>query len=300
MIYTLTLNPSLDYVMHLNDFYNGSVNRSKKEEIYPGGKGINVSIVLNNLHIPTKALGFIAGFTGNEIDQMLKQSGVSTDFITLDHGNSRINVKLEAEKETEINGTGPRITPADLKELFTKLNQVQNGDFLVLAGSIPNSIPDNIYQEIMKELAHKNVNVIVDATKNLLLNVLKYKPFLIKPNHHELAEIFNTQINSDEQIITYAYKLQEMGAQNVLISMGGDGSILLTHKGQIIKSSAPVGTVLNTVGSGDSMIAGFITGYIKSNDLEIALKWGTAAGSATAFSPWLAKKDLIDDLLAQL
>lgn len=300
MIYTVTLNPSLDYVMHLDNLEVSGVNRSKKEEVYPGGKGINVSIVLNNLRIPNKALGFIAGFTGNEIDRIMKQLGTSTDFIMLDQGISRVNVKLEAGKETEINGMGPRITPADVRELYAKLDEIQDGDFLVLAGSIPNSVPDSIYQDIMKELSHKNINIVVDATKNLLLNVLKYKPFLIKPNHIELAEMFNVTLNSDEEIVTYARKLQEMGAQNVLISMGGDGSILITSDGEVVKITVPKGTVVNTVGSGDSMVAGFIAGYIKSKDLKQALKFATATGSATAFSTWLATKDTIDDLLSQL
>lgn len=300
MIYTVTLNPSLDYIMHLDNMNINAVNRSLKEEVYPGGKGINVSIVLNNLRIPNKALGFIAGFTGKEIERVMTNLGSNCDFITLDHGLSRINVKLEAEKETEINGMGPKITPADLKELFAKLDEIQEGDFLVLAGSIPNSVPDSIYQDIMKELAHKNINVVVDATKDLLKNVLKYKPFLIKPNHIELAEIFNVEINSDEEIVTYARKLQEMGAQNVLISMGGDGSILITNEGEVVKISVPKGTVVNTVGSGDSMVAGFIAGYLKSKDLKEALKFATATGSATAFSPWLATADKVDDLLSQL
>ncbi len=300
MIYTVTLNPSLDYVMHLDNLEVSGVNRSKKEEVYPGGKGINVSIVLNNLRIPNKALGFIAGFTGNEIDRIMKQLGTSTDFIMLDQGISRVNVKLEAGKETEINGMGPRITPADVRELYAKLDEIQDGDFLVLAGSIPNSVPDSIYQDIMKELSHKNINIVVDATKNLLLNVLKYKPFLIKPNHIELAQMFNVTLHSDEEIVTYARKLQEMGAQNVLISMGGDGSILITSEGEVVKITVPKGTVVNTVGSGDSMVAGFIAGYLKSKDLKQALKFATATGSATAFSTWLATKDTIDDLLSQL
>ncbi|WP_054742803.1 1-phosphofructokinase [Cellulosilyticum ruminicola] len=300
MIYTVTLNPSLDYIMHLANMNINAVNRSLKEEVYPGGKGINVSIVLNNLRIQNKALGFVAGFTGKEIERVMTNLGSNCDFITLDQGLSRINVKLEAEKETEINGMGPKITPADLKELFAKLDEIQEGDFLVLAGSIPNSIPDSIYQDIMKELAHKNINVVVDATKDLLKNVLKYKPFLIKPNHIELAEMFNVEINSDEEIVTYARKLQEMGAQNVLISMGGDGSILITDEGEVVKISVPKGTVVNTVGSGDSMVAGFIAGYLKSKDLKEALKFATATGSATAFSPWLATADKVDDLLSQL
>lgn len=300
MIYTVTLNPSLDYVMHLDQMNANSVNRSNKEEIYPGGKGINVSIVLNNLRIPNKALGFIAGFTGKEIENIMKQLGGDTEFILLDRGISRINVKLETDNETEINGIGPQITPSDLKELYSKLEQIEEGDFLVLAGSIPKSVPDSIYKDIMKMLANKNINVVVDATKDLLLNVLPYKPFLIKPNHIELAEMFNVTLNSHDDIITYARKLQEMGAQNVLISMGGDGSILITNEGEVIKSSVPEGTVINTVGSGDSMVAGFIAGYLKSKDLKQALKLATAAGSATAFSTWLATRDKIDDLLSNV
>lgn len=300
MIYTVTLNPSLDYVMHLDTINVNGFNRSKKEEIYPGGKGINVSIVLNNLDIPNKALGFIAGFTGQEIDNVMKQLGSNTDFITLDQGISRVNVKLVASKETEVNGMGPQITPADLTELFTKLEAIQDGDFLVLAGSIPDNVPDSIYQEIMKQLSHKNIHIVVDATKDLLLNVLKYKPFLIKPNHLELAEMFNVELHSDEDIITYARKLQEMGAQNVLISMGGNGSILITNEGEAVKISVPKGTVINTVGAGDSMVAGFIAGYLKSKNLKEALKFATATGSATAFSTWLAQKETIDNLLCQL
>ncbi len=300
MIYTVTLNPSLDYVMHLDQMNAHCVNRSNKEEIYPGGKGINVSIVLNNLRIPNKALGFIAGFTGKEIENVMKQLGGDTDFILLDRGISRINVKLEADKETEINGMGPQITPSDLKDLYIKLEQIEEGDFLVLAGSIPKSVPDSIYKDIMKMLANKNINVVVDATKDLLLNVLQYKPFLIKPNHIELAEMFNVTLNSDNDIVTYARKLQEMGAQNVLISMGGDGSILITNEGEVVRISVPEGTVINTVGSGDSMVAGFIAGYLKTKDLKQALKFATATGSATAFSTWLATSDKIDDLLSKL
>lgn len=300
MIYTITLNPSLDYIMHLDKIDINGVNRSKKEEIYPGGKGINVSIILNNLGIPNKALGFISGFTGKYIENIMLQLGSNTDFIMLDHGISRINVKLKLEKETEINGMGPKITPSDLRDLFARLEEIQDGDFLVLAGSIPNSVPDSIYQDIMKVLSHKDIKIVVDATKDLLLNVLKYKPFLIKPNHIELAELFNVTLNSDDDIIIYARKLQEMGAQNVLISMGGDGSVLITSTGETIRMNAPKGTVMNTVGSGDSMVAGFIAGYLKSKDFKTALKFATATGSATAFSPWLAKKDTIDDLLCQL
>ena len=300
MIYTVTLNPSLDYVMHLDQMCIGSVNRSNREEVYPGGKGLNVSIVLNNLRIPNKALGFIAGFTGKEIENTMKRLGSDTDFILLDSGISRINVKLESQDETEINGMGPQITPTDLKELYTKLEQLNEGDFLVLAGSIPKSIPDSIYKDIMKMLSEKKINFVVDATKKLLLNVLQYKPFLIKPNHIELAEMFNVSLNNDDDIITYARKLQDMGAQNVLISMGGDGSILITSQGEVMRMRAPKGIVINTVGSGDSMVAGFIAGYLKSKDFKEALRLATATGSATAFSPWLATMEQIDNLLETL
>ena len=293
MIYTVTLNPSLDYVMHLEKLKIHLVNRSHQEIIYPGGKGLNVSIVLNNLNIPNKALGFIAGFTGKEIERLMTDLGSNCDFITLNEGISRINVKVEAEGETEFNGMGPTITGQDLEILFKKLDQIQEGDFLVLAGSIPNSVPHTIYQDIMKKLAHKNINFIVDSTKDLLLNVLKYKPFLIKPNHLELAEMFHVEIHSEEEIITYARKLQEMGAQNVLISRGSEGAILLTNTNEILKTTAPKGTVINTVGAGDSMVAGFLANYIETQNLHSALEFATITGSATAFSPWLATADMI-------
>lgn len=300
MIYTVTLNPSLDYIMHLNSMELNAVNRSIKEEIYPGGKGINVSIVLSHLGLANKALGFIAGFTGNKIQCILEELGIGCDFITLPNGLSRINVKLEADTETEINGIGPEITRTNLTDLIRKLDMVEDNDFLVLAGSIPKSVPDHIYEDILRSLSHKQINIIVDATKDLLLNVLKYKPFLIKPNHIELAELFGVTIHSDDEIIAYARKLQEMGAQNVLISKGGKGSILITYSGDVMKISAPKGEVINTVGSGDSMVAGFIAGYIRNGNLTESLKFATAAGSATAFSPWLTTKDKVQELLTQL
>ncbi len=300
MIYTVTINPSLDYIMHLDNVNLNTMNRSTKEEVYPGGKGINVSVVLNNLNIPNKALGFIAGFTGHEIERLVRQYGVVSDFITLDSGNSRINVKL-AEKstthETDINGIGPKITPQDLRELNEKLEPLQDDDFLVLAGSIPCGVPDDIYKKITKNLSDKKINLIVDATKDLLLAALKYKPFLIKPNRFELAETFGVELKNEDDIVIYGKKLQEMGAQNVLISLGENGAILLTSNGDIINAPVLKGTVVNAVGSGDSMIAGFIAGYLKTKDLKQALRFGVAAGSATAFSPWLATKDSIDELL---
>ncbi len=297
MIYTVTLNPSLDYVMHMENLKTLAINKSKKEELYPGGKGINVSIVLNTLNTPNKALGFVAGFTGKEIENTLSKLKVAHDFITLDNGFSRINVKLKSGGETDINGSGPQITPQDLRELFEKLEVLKEGDFLVLAGSIPPSVPDHIYQTIMKNLSHKKIRVVVDATKDLLLNVLPYKPFLIKPNQEELGELFGVTLKTKEELIAYGQKLLEKGAQNVLISRGGEGSLLLTETGEILEGSIPKGTLISTVGAGDSMVAGFIAGFIKYQAFDRALQLGAAAGSATAYSPWLAKKHTIDALL---
>ncbi|MDF2613467.1 MAG: pfkB [Clostridia bacterium] len=300
MIYTVTLNPSLDYIMHLDSLKINTMNRSNKEEVYPGGKGINVSIVLNNLAVPNKALGFVAGFTGREIERLVHHYGVESDFIRLDRGTSRINVKLSEESETDINGVGPQVTPQDLRELFEKLEPLKDGDFLVLSGSIANGIPEDIYKKIMKSLAHKKIHFIVDTTKDLLLNTLKYKPFLVKPNRFELAETFGVELENENDIITYGHKLQELGAQNVLISLGENGAILLTSQGEIINAPVLRGNVVNSVGAGDSMIAGFIAGYIKTKNLTKALRIGAAAGSATAFSPWLATKDDIDELLMHM
>lgn len=300
MIYTITFNPALDYVVKVNDFKVGSVNRTSYEEVYAGGKGINVSIVLNNLGIESKALGYIAGFTGNEIERRVKEFGCETDFIKLSEGMSRINVKLKSQDESEINGQGPSITEEALNELYAKLDALKEGDILVLAGSIPSTMPANIYESIMEKLQDKKVKFIVDATKNLLLNVLKYKPFLIKPNHHELAELFNVEIKNEDQIIYYANKLREMGAENVLISMAGDGAIFITSEEKVIKSGVPRGKVKNSVGAGDSMVAGFIAGYSKSLNLEEGFKMGVATGSASAFSEGLATQNKVEELLTEI
>lgn len=300
MINTITLNPSLDYIVRVNDFNTGSVNRSEKEDIYAGGKGINVSIVLKNLGVENTALGFISGFTGEEIENIVKGHGVNSEFIKLNSGMSRINVKLKSKEETEINGMGPKITEDNVKELYHKLSDMKEGDFLVLAGSIPNSLPNDIYEKIMKDFEHKNINFVVDATKDLLLNVLKYKPFLIKPNHHELGEMFNVELSNLEEIITYAKKLQELGARNVVISMAGDGAILITEDGEVSKLDVPKGQLVNSVGAGDSMVAGFLAGYTESGDLKKAFKMGVATGSASAFSEGLATKDKVEELLLQL
>lgn len=300
MIYTITFNPALDYIVRVDKFKLGQVNRTSYEEVYAGGKGINVSIVLNNLDVENIALGYIAGFTGEEIKNKVKSMGCKTDFIKLNNGMSRINVKLKSNEESEINAQGPDITDTDLNKLYEKLDLLKEGDFLVLAGSIPKSLPENIYEIIMGRLENKGVNIIVDATGDLLLNVLKYKPFLIKPNHHELGDLFKVEIKNDEEIIKYAKELKEMGARNVLISMAGDGAIFITEDNRVIKSEVPKGKLVNSVGAGDSMVAGFIAGYLKNNNLEDAFKMGVATGSASAFSEDLATKDKVYELLKEI
>ena len=301
MIYTVTFNPSLDYIVRLDAFTAGEINRVNYEQVLAGGKGINVSIVLQNLGQKSTALGFLAGFTGEEIKSQLSGFGVKSDFVQLKKGFSRINVKAKAESETEINGQGPDISEAEREQLFQQLDKLTADDTLVLAGSIPKTLPDDIYQKIMARLDGKGIRIIVDAEKKLLLNVLQYHPFLIKPNNHELGDMFGVTLTSDEEILTYARKLQEKGAQNVLISMAGDGAILLTADGKSYKSPAPKGKLINSVGAGDSMVAGFITGFTESNgNLEKAFHMGVATGSASAFSENLATRPEVEALLATI
>ena len=297
MIYTVTFNPALDYVVFLDDLKLGDVNRSTRESIFYGGKGINVSTILNTLGLETTALGFVAGFTGKAIEDGLAAQGIHTDFIHLPEGNSRINVKVKHGDETEINGQGPVITEEAINELFAKLATLTKEDILVLAGSIPNTLPEDIYEKILARLESKGIRVVVDATKDLLLNVLKYHPFLIKPNNHELGEMFGTVCKTDEDIVHYAKKLQEKGAVNVLISMAGDGAILLDEHGKVYQGRPPKGEVLNSVGAGDSMVAGFVTGYLNTGDYEKAFELGIATGSASAFEYWLAEKEDVVKLL---
>ena len=299
MIYTVTFNPAIDYIVHTGTMQVGQVNRSQGEELYFGGKGINVSFVLHELGLPSKALGFVAGFTGAAIEAGIQEQGIATDFVHLDSGFSRINVKIKSGEETELNGQGPNISEAAVAELFEKLNQLQDGDVLILAGSIPNTMPADSYEKILAHLSDKNIKVVVDATKDLLLKVLPYHPFLIKPNNHELGELFGVTLHSIEEIATYAKKLQEMGAQNVLISMAGDGALLIDETGKQHVCGVCKGTVKNSVGAGDSMVAGFVAGSMHG-DYEAALKLGTAAGGATAFSEGLAQRAEIDRLLQQL
>ncbi len=297
MIYTVTLNPSIDYVVRLNGFKAGITNRTESEEYYYGGKGINVSCVLAELDLDSTALGFIAGFTGEAIEEGIRNDRITTDFIKLEDGISRINIKIKAGEETEINGQGPHITDADLERLMEKLNHIQNGDTLILAGSIPNTLPDDVYERMLERLKDRDIRIVVDATKKLLVNSLKYKPFLIKPNRQEISEIFDVEVETEEDTEKYARKLLEMGAQNVLISLGGEGAMLIDEYGNKHKIGVLKEKVINTVGSGDSMVAGFVAGYEKEKSYSYALKLGSACGNATAFLSGLATKEKINDVL---
>ena len=300
MIYTITFNPALDYISQVNNFEIGKINRTEKEKILPGGKGLNVSTVLKNLGIKSTALGFIAGFTGEELKRNIEQRGIKTDFIKVKKGITRINVKISSKEETALNGNGPDIATEDINELLEKIEQINSKDTVILAGNIPKCINNDIYEIICKKLECKKVRFVVDATKELLMNVLKYKPFLIKPNKEELEETFKEKIETKEDIIVHAKKLQEMGAQNVLISLGGEGAILVTKENKEYFLNAPKGKVLNTVGAGDSMVAGFIAGYEKSGEFEYAFKMGVATGSASAFSMKLATAEEVANLLKEI
>ena len=301
MIYTVTFNPAIDYIVRMSDeLLPGMTNRSDSEDCYFGGKGINVSTILKNLGLESTALGFTAGFTGKAIEESVIGKGIIADFIHLDEGISRINVKIKGQAETEINAQGPQIPEEARKKLFDKVASLQDGDMIILAGSIPNSLPNDVYEKLIALVADKKVDVVVDATKDLLKNVLKYHPFLIKPNNHELGEMFGTVLKTDDEIELHAKKLQELGARNVLISMAGDGAMLIAETGEKFRIGVPKGKVKNSVGAGDSMVAGFIAGYFKNKSYEEALKMGTAAGSATAFSDDLATGEAILELYKNL
>lgn len=293
MIYTVTFNPSLDYVVTVDHFTCGIVNRTREERILPGGKGINVSMVLKNLGFESTALGFLAGFTGNELDRLLGEKGIAADFIMVQKGMSRINVKLRSDRESEINGQGPIIVEEDIRKLYGKLDTLKDGDILVLAGNIPDVLPKSIYRDIMEYLQEKNLKIVVDATKDLLVNVLQYHPFLIKPNNHELGDIFGVTLRNKADVICYAKKLQDKGARNVLVSMAGEGAVFVAEDGKVMQSEAPKGKVLNSVGAGDSMVAGFLAGYLENDDYAQAFRMGLCAGSASAFSEELATKEEI-------
>lgn len=300
MIYTVTFNPSLDYIVSVEDFKLGLTNRTSSELILPGGKGINVSTVLRNLGVKNTALGFHAGFVGTEIVRRLQQMDVDAEFIQIQEGVSRINVKLKSIDGTEINGAGPVIGSDKVEELMKKLEKLGEGDVLFLAGSIPSSMPDDMYEQIMARLDGKSVMIVVDATKDLLLNVLKYHPFLIKPNNHELGEIFGVELKTREDVVPYGKKLQEKGARNVLISMAGEGAVLVAEDGQVFEEPAPKGTLVNGVGAGDSMVAGFMSGWMEKQEYEYAFHMGIAAGSASAFSENLATREEIENVYRQV
>lgn len=301
MIYTVTLNPALDYIIHTEHFIPGAVNTTAAEVILPGGKGINVSIVLHNLGMPSTALGFIAGFTGDEIRRRLQNFNIREDFIELSQGYSRINMKICSQEETEMNGRGPVIDNESLQKLYCRLDRLCRGDILVLAGSIPASLPSSTYQDIMRRLESKGVMTIVDARKELLEKVLPLHPFLIKPNNFELAELFGLDELWDKQeVLYYAKELQKRGAGNVLVSMAGAGAVLAAEDGKTYESPAPAGTVINSVGAGDSMVAGFIYGFVTTKSFEQAFYTGLACGSASAFSEELATKDAVDEILKTL
>ncbi len=293
MIYTVTFNPALDYIVHLDNLSMGNINRIKKERIFAGGKGINVSIVLKNLGYDSVASGFIAGFTGDEIERQMKNHGINTRFIKLENGMSRINVKLKSEFETELNAQGPQVTKEAIQAFESQMEDIQDGDYLIISGSIPGEMSDDVYREILKSLEGRDVRVVLDATKGLLLKTLEYRPFLIKPNKSELEEFFDVTLYTKKDIIDYAEKLKERGARNVLVSLGADGAILLAEDGQVYERKAPEGKVINSVGSGDSMVAGFLAGYIHTGNYEKALQVGIAAGSACAFLDGLANKEEI-------
>lgn len=299
MIYTVTFNPAIDYVVSADGLKPGCVNRAASEKIFFGGKGINVSLVLGELGIKSKALGFVAGFTGRAIEEGIRTDSVEPDLVRLSSGFSRINVKIRTDEETELNGRGPDISDDELRQFFSKLDKLTDGDTLVLAGSVPASLPQDIYEKILERLSGKNIRAVVDASKGLLLNTLKYKPFLVKPNDRELGELFGVTLDSTAEIVGYAEKLREMGAVNVLVSRAGDGAVLVDENGETHICGVCSGTVRNSVGAGDSMVAGFLAGY-ENGGYGYALKLGTAAGGATAFSDGLAKKDEIYHLLEQL
>ena len=296
MIYTVTLNPSLDYIAECKDFTLGATNRTSSEIIYPGGKGINVSIVLSNLGDRTTALGFLAGFTGEHIDSLIKDMGISSRMIRLNEGMSRINLKLKSKEETELNGMGPNINIIDIARLYQKLESITEDDILVLAGSIPPSVSEGLYSDIMERLKEKKIKIVVDATKDLLMNVLDKKPFLIKPNIHELGELFNVKLDSADEALPYALKLKEMGAVNVIISMGKDGAMMVDEYGNSYNMNSPEGKLVNSVGAGDSLVAGFLHKYLETGNYEEAFRYGVCTGSASAFSSALATKEEVEKL----
>lgn len=298
MICTVTFNPSLDYIVRVDDMRLGVINRTTYEQVLPGGKGINVSIVLGNLGHESRALGFLAGFTGAEIARRVSEAGVSADFIEVAEGMSRINAKIKSNEETELNGQGPLITEENIEQLYAKLDVLGEGDTLVISGSVPGTLPGDMYERIMARLDGRGVRIVVDAERDLLTRVLPYKPFLVKPNNIELGDIYGVTLKTRDEVIPYAKRMQEAGAQNVLVSMGGEGGVLVSADGQVFQSPAAKGTVVNSVGAGDSCVAGFLAGLIETGSYETAFRMALASGSASAFSDHLATRPEVEALMA--
>lgn len=299
MIFTVTFNPSLDYIVRVDEMRLGTINRTNYEQLLPGGKGINVSIVLGNLGHPSRALGFSAGVTGVALEKLLANTGVDADLVHVKAGFTRINAKVKAVEETEINGQGPRIAPEDVDALFSKLDVLGQDDTLVISGSVPNTLPSDMYEQVMERLAGRGVRIVVDAERDLLTRVLPYRPFLVKPNNHELGDIFGVTLKTRDEVVPYARRMQEMGAQNVLVSMAGEGGVLVAADGQVYQSPAAKGTVVNSVGAGDSCVAGFLAGLMETGSYQTAFRMGLAAGSASAFSDHLATRPEVEDLMSR-
>lgn len=299
MIFTVTFNPSLDYIVRVDEMRLGTINRTNYEQLLPGGKGINVSIVLGNLGHPSRALGFSAGVTGVALEKLLADTGVDADLVHVKAGFTRINAKVKAVEETELNGQGPRIAPEDVDALFSKLDVLGQDDTLVISGSVPNTLPSDMYEQVMERLAGRGVRIVVDAERDLLTRVLPYRPFLVKPNNHELGDIFGVTLKTRDEVVPYAHRMQEMGAQNVLVSMAGEGGVLVAADGQVYQSPAAKGTVVNSVGAGDSCVAGFLAGLMETGSYQTAFRMGLAAGSASAFSDHLATRPEVEDLMSR-
>lgn len=299
MIFTVTFNPSLDYIVRVDEMRLGTINRTNYEQLLPGGKGINVSIVLGNLGHPSRALGFSAGVTGAALEKLLADTGVDADLVHVKAGFTRINAKVKAVEETELNGQGPRIAPEDVDALFSKLDVLGQDDTLVISGSVPNTLPSDMYEQVMERLAGRGVRIVVDAERDLLTRVLPYRPFLVKPNNHELGDIFGVTLKTRDEVVPYARRMQEMGAQNVLVSMAGEGGVLVAADGQVYQSPAAKGTVVNSVGAGDSCVAGFLAGLMETGNYQTAFRMGLAAGSASAFSDHLATRPEVEDLMSR-
>lgn len=299
MIFTVTFNPSLDYIVRVDEMRLGTINRTNYEQLLPGGKGINVSIVLGNLGHPSRALGFSAGVTGVALEKLLADAGVDADLVHVKEGFTRINAKIKAAEETELNGQGPRIAPEDVDALFSKLDVLGQDDTLVISGSVPNTLPSDMYEQVMERLAGRGVRIVVDAERDLLTRVLPYRPFLVKPNNHELGDIFGVTLKTRDEVVPYARRMQEMGAQNVLVSMAGEGGVLVAADGKVYQSPAAKGAVVNSVGAGDSCVAGFLAGLMETGSYQTAFRMGLAAGSASAFSDHLATRPEVEDLMSR-